>query len=205
MSFLGRRCSGCVLVAFLAGAIAIGHAAEPARTEPDFAWWRELDLRDVDGARVASDGRWLVLAFLDPDCPVANAAVPVLNALARGYRHQGVRVIGIYADPVLSVARVREHGREFSIGFPVLADRQQRLVRLSGATYFSEVAVLDGRGVVLYCGRIDNRVGADGATRPQATQHDLASVLDRLVAGETGPFPSQPGFGCFLPAPVRAR
>lgn len=108
-------------------------------------------------------------------------------------------MIGVYTDAALTPERLREHAREFAIEFPVVQDRDHRLLRLSGATYSSEVAVCDARGTVLYRGRIDNRVGEDGATRSKATEHDLATVLERLHAGETGPFPSRPGFGCYLP------
>jgi hypothetical protein len=163
------------------------------------AWWDGLDLRNSDGARIPITERWVVLAFLDPECPVANACLPVLNALFRSFRGKGVQVIGVYTDSALTSERLHQHGREFAIEFPVVQDRDHRLLRLSGATYSSEVAVCDARGTVLYRGRIDNRVGEDGAARPKATEHDLAAVLERLHAGETGPFPSRPGFGCYLP------
>jgi peroxiredoxin len=167
-----------------------------------FYWWQALDLRDLDGAEVPLAGRWVVLGFLDTDCPVANAYLPVLNSLSQSFQDKGVRVIGVYADHTLKTERLREHAREFSIGFPVLQDRDHHLVRLSRVTYSSEVAVLDGSGSVLYHGRIDDRVGENGATRPKATQHDLKTVLNRLCAGEVGPFPTRQGFGCVLPNPV---
>jgi hypothetical protein len=181
----------------LPGDLGAGLSALPL---PAFDWWRALDLRDLDGTPVRLTARWVVLAFLDPECPVANAYLPVLDSLARAFGEKGVLMIGVYTDPSLTADRVRQHGREFSIGFPVLQDRRHRLAQISQATYSSEVAVLDAQGTVLYHGRIDNRVGADGATRPQATQHDLETVLTRLHAGETGPFPARPGFGCFLPS-----
>lgn len=166
---------------------------------PQGGWQDRLDLWDSDGARIPITGRWVVLAFLDPECPVANACLPVLNTLSRSFHGKGVRVIGVYTDSALTPERLRQHGREFAIEFPVVQDRDHRLLRLSGATYSSEVAVCDARGTVLYHGRIDNRVGEDGATRPKATEHDLAAVLERLHAGETGPFPGRTGFGCYLP------
>jgi hypothetical protein len=175
--------------------------AERTRPAPVFSWWDDLDLRDLDGAEVPVTGRWVVLAFLDPECPVANACIPVLNSLSESFHGKGVRVIGVYTDHALGPERLRRHSGEFSIRFPTLQDRSHRLVRISRATYSSEVAVLDCSGAVLYHGRIDNRVGEDGATRPKATQHDLKRVLDCLHAGEAGPFPARQGFGCFLPDP----
>jgi hypothetical protein len=176
--------------------------ATVASTEK-FSWWRALDSRDVDETPVAMTEEWLVLVFLDPECPVANGYLPVLNSLAQSCREKGIRFVGVYPDPVLTGEHIRKHRQEFSIAFPVMQDHNGRLVRMAGAVCASEVTVFDGGGRVLYCGRIDDRVGEDGASRPAATRHDLQEVLDRLSSGETGPFPFHRGFGCFFPNPAR--
>src|SRR5688572_11968641 len=80
-----------------------------ARSLPAFDWWRDLDLRDLDGNPVRLTARWVVLAFLDPECPVANAYLPVLDSLARAFGEKGVQVIGVYTDSSLTADRVRQH------------------------------------------------------------------------------------------------
>jgi hypothetical protein len=178
--------------------------AAPISVEPaagGFSWWHALDLRDLDGGKIALSEHWIVLAFLDPECPVANAYLPVLNSLARSLPGKRFCLIGVYADPAVDMERLRKHRQEFLIEFALVSDRQRHLVAIAGVTYSSEVAVLDGKGMVLYYGRIDNRVGENGASLPEATKHDLKQVLDRLASGGTGPFPARSGFGCFLPRP----
>lgn len=173
-------------------------SGESYRASPPFAWWKQWTLRTSDDATVEPAGQWLVLLFLDPECPVANTYLPVANALVERFADKGVQFVGVYADATLTPDRVRAHAKDFAIRFPVVRDPQHRAVRFSGVTYSSEVAVSNGDGQILYRGRIDNRVSVDGNKRPKATQHDLAAVLDRIVAGEPGPFANQPGFGCLL-------
>ena len=203
-SFVIVRCL-CLSIAIQASISARGSTAEPAPRVADFAWWNEPAILDLNGVRIPISEGCVVLVFLDPDCPIANACIPVLNALSVQFRGRGVRLVGVYTDPAFDPKRLWGHRRDFSIQFPVVQDRSGRLVRVAGASYSSEVAVLNGPGKILYRGRIDNRVAEDGRVRLKATENNLRNVLERLGAGETGPFPEQKGFGCFLPEPARQR
>jgi hypothetical protein len=203
-TFVIVRCL-CLSIAIQAGIIARGGTAEPVPQATDFAWWNEPEILDLNGVRIPTSEGWMVLVFLDPDCPIANAYIPVLNSLSVQFSGRGVRLVGVYTDPAFDPERLRGHSRDFSIQFPVVQDRNGRLVRLTKASYSSEVVVLNGRGKVLYRGRIDNRVAEDGRVRPKATEDNLRNVLERLGAGETGPFPAQKGFGCFLLETIRQR
>jgi AhpC/TSA family len=195
----------CLSIAIQAGIIARGSSVEQSPQATGFAWWNEPVIMDLNGVRIPIAEGWMVLVFLDPDCPIANGYIPVLNSLSAQFSGRGVRLVGVYTDPAFDPERLRNHRRDFSIQFPVVQDLNGRLVRLTGASYSSEVAVLNGRGKVLYRGRIDNRVAEDGRVRPKATEDNLRNVLEHLGAGETGPFPEQKGFGCFLPEPNRQR
>lgn len=166
-------------------------------------WWARLALRDPEGKPLARPGRWVVLVFMSPECPLANASVPVLNALAREFAAQGFGFIGVYADPALAPAALRTHARDYALAFATADDRDHRLVRATGATYTPEVFVFTAAGTRLYHGRIDDRVGDFGEARPTATQQDLRDVLAALAAGQAGPFPDRPGFGCAIAEAVR--
>jgi hypothetical protein len=161
-------------------------------------WWSRLDLHDLNGARVPANGRWVVMVFISPECPVANASIPVLNALVAGFAPAGVDFVGVYADPTLELARMKRHTAEYRLAFPTVDDRVQQLVHLVGATYTPETFVFSEDGVLLYRGRIDDRVTDFGAARPAATHQDLRDVLRALVAGKSAPFASRPGFGCSI-------
>lgn len=190
-------------IAILVGTLATGSPPDAKARTADFSWWAALTPVDINDTPIPTPRRWMVVVFLDPDCPIANAYIPVLDALATEFRDQGVQIIGVYADPAFSTEQLRKHGRDFSIAFSLMQDRSGHLARLIGATYSSEVAVLNDKGAILYRGRIDNRVAEDGSVRPHATEHDLREILERLGKGETGPFPSQRGFGCYLPEPAK--
>ena len=182
--------------AFLGFLLALGLTSAQAAED---SWWRALDLRGVDGAAVKPSGRWIVVVFLSPECPVANAEIPVLNALAARFAPPMFQFLGAYADPHLETAAIAHHVADYRLGFAAVDDRGQRLARRTGAAWTPEVCVLSRDGHVLYRGRIDDRVQDFGGPRPAATREDLREVLEALAAGRTGPFPDQPGFGCTIP------
>lgn len=167
--------------------------------------WRGLELRDLQGKSVPASGHWLVLVFLDPECPIANGYLPVMNALAREFGERRFRFAGVYTDPGFSPARLQQHAQDYQVQFAAIDDRAQKLARFVGATYASEAVIVSSTGEVIYRGRIDDRVGTDGAAKPAATHHDLREVLSRLEGGERGPFVGVTGFGCSLAASLKER
>ncbi|HVU17799.1 MAG TPA: redoxin domain-containing protein [Candidatus Didemnitutus sp.] len=162
-------------------------------------WWTNLARRDLDGAALSSGPHWIAVVFISPECPVANAEIPVLNDLAAGFSGRGVLIVGAYADPTLDPKDLRRHATEYGLKFPTTDDRDHRLVRLAHATYTPEVCVFDREGKIIYRGRIDDRADGYGAARPKATEEDLREVLSALVAGRPVPFAEKPGFGCSIP------
>lgn len=174
-----------------------------ARSPLPEEWWKEVEVRDLGGKLVAQPAAWMVVVFIDPECPVSNGYVPTLNALSREFSKQGFVFLGAYADPNADLTALQRHVENFGLEFVAIDDRSQRLARHCGATYTPEAVVISPDGRVLYCGRIDDRVGDGGAARPAANRHDLRDVLRKLGAGEPGPFPGKQGFGCFLPERVR--
>lgn len=190
------------VVALLVGGLVSGVRAENS-VRASASWWHELALRDLAQQPLPVPTQPLVVVFLDPECPIANGYMPVLNALASEFTPRGISFLGAYSDPMLKPEALRTHRREFKINFAIADDRGQRLVRFAGATYSSEVAVFAADGTRLYRGRIDDRVGEKGAMRPAATRHDLRDVLVRLAAGERGPFTGVRGFGCAIAVPVK--
>jgi len=186
----------------LLAAVLLGFVAGVGAGEPAHDWWDRLAMRDLAGAPLEMTGRWTVIVFISPECPLANTSLPVLNALAAEFGPAGVRLVGVYADPTLELSVLRRHAAEFHLAFAAADDREQRLVRATGATYTPEAFVFSNDGTLLYRGRIDDRVGGFGPARPAATQEDLRDVLKALVAGRPGPFADRPGFGCALPEAV---
>ncbi|HEY4299777.1 MAG TPA: redoxin domain-containing protein [Candidatus Didemnitutus sp.] len=162
-------------------------------------WWAGLGVHDLNGSALTVKGRWVVVVFLSPECPIANAEVPELNAIAEAYAPKGVTLVGAYADPTLPLASFRQHAADYRLRFETADDRTHHLTRAAGATYTPEVCVFSRAGGILYRGRIDDRASEYGGTKPQATEQDLREVLDALTAGHPAPFAQKPGFGCSIP------
>lgn len=188
-----------LLRCLLLTACLLGIRSEAAETE----WWKNLAPRDLAGAPIAAPGRWTVIVFISPECPVANASIPTLNALTTEFTPHGFGFVGVYADPAIDLATLRRHTEEYHLKFATTDDRTHKLVRAIGATYTPEVFVYANDGTLLYRGRIDDRVEELSAARPKATREDLREVLAALVAGQPGPFANRPGFGCAISEPVK--
>jgi thiol-disulfide isomerase/thioredoxin len=182
---------------FLVG--LLGFLGASAGDESTPGWWSRLNALDLNGAPLTANGRWIVVVFISPECPVANASIPVLNALAGEFAPAGIDFVGVYADPTLDVSVLRRHATEYRLGFPAVDDRDQKLVHLTGATYTPETFVFSRDGALLYRGRIDDRVTDFGSSRPAATHEDLRDVLRALAAEKRVPFERRPGFGCSIP------
>ena len=189
----------CLLAALIWG--LPGAPAVAAVTVSD--WWQQLDVRGLDNEPLVPVGRWVVLVFISPECPLANASVPLLNALAQEFAPRGFYFVGIYADPSISPVTLRQHARDYALAFATADDRAHRLVRATGAVYTPEVFVFTREGKPLYHGRIDDRVEDFGAARPAAVHQDLRDVLTALIAGQPGPFAERHGFGCAIPEAVK--
>ncbi len=183
----------------LALALCCGAADAPLEAPQ---WWRQLAVSDLDGSPLRLPSRRIVVIFLSVECPVSNAYIPVVNALAADFSPRGFAFVGAYVDPDSDLAAFRRHAKAYAVSFATADDRTHRLVRAALATITPEVAVFSERGAVLYRGRIDDRVGDLGVSRPAATHNDLRDVLEAIAAGKPGPFPSKPGFGCFIPEHV---
>jgi len=168
-----------------------------------------INLRDVDGVehRQTEWGskRAVVIFFTTTECPLSNGYIPEMNRLQKEYAARNVAFYAVEVDTTIADRDVRNHAKDFAIAYPVLIDKQQTLVRLTGATATPEVAVLSNKGALLYIGRIDNRVEDFDQHRNVITEHDLRNALDAVLAGRTVPPASTKIVGCAIPVKRRAR
>ncbi|HLK69264.1 MAG TPA: thioredoxin family protein [Bryobacteraceae bacterium] len=161
-----------------------------------------FQLRDTRGA-MHTPSEWhaqkaIVLFFVTTDCPVGNSYVPEMNRIRDAYAARGVLLLAVQADTTISDADVAKYAKDFRYSFPLLLDRHQTLVQLTGATITPQAAVLSPDGKVLYLGRIDNRVADFGKARPEATERDLRDALDAVLAGRPVPHPLTKSIGCAI-------
>lgn len=144
-----------------------------------------------------NQNRATIVVFLGTSCPIGNAYLPILSEMRTSYRDKQVELIGIYANPGDTPELVEKHRTEFKIEFPVLIDAKQETLGLFGATRMAETFLLDGRYVVQYHGRIDDRIGYD-YRRDDAEHHDLRNALDAFLEGQPIAKPETETAGCLI-------
>ena len=170
---------------------------------------QSVDLRDVDGVdhhqAEWNSKRAVVIFFTTTECPLSNGYIPEMNRLQKEYAARNVAFYAVEVDTTIADRDVRKHAKDFAIAYPVLIDKRQSLVRLTGATATPEVAVLSNKGAVLYLGRIDNRVEDFDQHRNVVTEHDLRDTLDAVLAGRAAPHATTKIVGCAIPMKANSR
>jgi len=169
----------------------------------------DLDGNPVDP--IASAGAPItVTLFVDSDCPVSNRYAPEVRRLHSHYRSRGVKFWLVYPDPDISVETIREHMRAYGYDMAALRDPEHTLVRRAKAQVTPEAGIFLPDGELVYHGRIDDRYLDLTRRRPEATEHDVAAVLDALLEGGDvdatwNPAPgrslkamSEPAVGCYI-------
>ena len=142
------------------------------------------DLKGKNGA---------VIVFLSAQCPVVKGYVERINQLAADYQAKGINFIGINSNSSESLDWVRTNKTEYGYKFPVLIDKGNVIADKLGATVTPEVYYVDGKGVLLYHGAIDN----DRSGR-NVTSGYLRTAFDESLAGKKVARTSANAFGCTI-------
>jgi thiol-disulfide isomerase/thioredoxin len=125
----------------------------------------------ADGATWASRsarGSVLVVNFWASWCGPCRAEQPILNLLARAYRDQGVRLLGINVQD--NQAAAKAHVREFKIPYPSLFDPGATTATTLQAFALPTTFLLDRDGIIAY--RLTGKT----------TAPILSARLDKLLA-----------------------
>jgi hypothetical protein len=137
-----------------------------------------------------------VLIFARTDCPITNRYAPEIRRIHDRFVTRDVRFWLVYADGRETPNMIQKHHLEYAYGCEVLRDPDHILVEKVDATVTPEVGVFDGKGRLVYRGRINDRYVEFGKTRPEATEHDLIDVLESVLAGKELVFAETESVGC---------
>jgi peroxiredoxin len=162
-------------------------------------WVRDLPLPDCQGNPVHVDGdkNLFVVCFLGTECPLAQLYAKRLGDLSRQFEDQGVRFVGVVANPQDSAADVKAYWSKHEFPFPVVHDPQQQWMRALGADRTPQVFVIGEQQQVLYRGRIDDQY-QPGVSRAEPTQHDLRDALEAVLQRQPVPRPVTTAVGCLI-------
>jgi len=165
------------------------------------SWSAENTAFDLAGNPVnpikAAAGKVVVLVFVRTDCPVSNRYASTIQKLSAA--HEGKALFWlVYPSKSESAEAIRTHDREYGYKIPSLRDPQKALVKESQAQITPEAAVFDGKGHLVYHGRIDNLYEEAGRARKIATTHELEDAIEAALSGKSVPASSIHAVGCYI-------
>jgi hypothetical protein len=180
---------------FIAGALIVGAmvAGCDSPRELKFISGESFDLRQQTEKSKAT-----VLIFTRTDCPISNRYAPTVADLCNTFQPQGVDFFLVYVDPRQSPTILAQHLEEYQYLCSGVHDPLHELVKLTGATVTPEAAVFTSERQLAYLGRIDDLFSSPGKSRPAASTHELADVLDALLAGKPVEQPRTKAVGCII-------
>lgn len=178
-------------------AIAAPSVGQPA---PDFS------LPDLAGKAVKlSDfkGRYVVLEWVNPDCPYVkkhydSANMPNLQKELGGKNVAWLAINSTRAGhsefktPEQMSAWMKQKG---GVPAATLLDRDSKVGRLYGATNTPHMYIVDPKGALIYVGAIDDKRSADPADVKTAKNYVRAAVGEAL-AGKPVSTASTVAYGC---------
>ena len=162
----------------------------------------KLVFTDINGKRHApfASGKIkaVVFLFLLRDCPVSNVYTPELSRIHREYSGKGVSLYLVHPDRDTDAKAAKAHAIEYKLNAPLVLDHDHKLTHLTGAEVTPEAAVYDGKGLLVYRGRIDNLYADFGKKRSKPTRRDLRETLDALIAGKRLAKRTTKAVGCYI-------
>jgi thiol-disulfide isomerase/thioredoxin len=147
-------------------------------------------------AEAARDKKATVVSFLATGCPVSNATVPKLLALAKRHK-ESASFVAVYAHPADNAADAAAHAKQYGLTFPAVHDAGGKLAKQFNVDRVPTVFVLDGGLNVRYMGRVDDQ-DAPGVRKATASTKELAQALAAVIDGREVTVPYAEPAGCKL-------
>ncbi len=168
-------------------------AAVIGQKAPDFSIPDAVTGDNVTLSSLIPTHKAVVLIFVSTQCPYSNGYNGRMQDLSIKYGDLGVDVIGINSNDNEEEADIVEHKWQHHLTFPILKDMHNIVADSYGASHTPEAYVVDGNGILVYHGRIDNSVDL-----PSVKTHELADALNDVLSGKPVAVPETKAFGCSI-------
>jgi len=188
---LSRQVAGRVLIGLVAFSLCVAPGLQYASAQTSY----DLTGRPTDPLKDSS-GKPVVLIFVRTDCPISNRYAPTIKTLSQRYAGK-VQFYLVYPDKSETAANIKKHEQEYGLQMAALRDPQHGLVQMSQVEITPEIAVFDGKGELIYHGRIDNWYEDFGRARPAPTTHEMNDAILAVLEGSPAPVPVG-GVGCYI-------
>lgn len=156
----------------------------------------DLVLRDIDGKETkAKDlrGKTIFIHFWSMVCPYEPAAEPKFAALLELYKGKDVLQFGIASNQrelgpepdkdskEPTYPKIRAHVEKTKSTYPILIDRGNKLSDYFGGRTTPHCFVIDGKGVLVYAGGLDDDPRGD---KGEEAQFYVRDAIDAVLAGK---------------------
>ena len=145
----------------LALAVPSTQAAEEVKINklaPDFTL-PNLEGKDVSLSSLR--GHVVILTFWSVWCHVCREEMGVLDSVYQKYKDKGLDVIGVNIDPDGSTS-VQDYIKKHSLSFPMLRDKEKKVMKVYRANFLPSTFLLDKKGIV-----VDKVVGLRNWNSPE--------------------------------------
>lgn len=151
---------------------------------PDFTL-PATDGKSYQLSEAFKNAKAIVVVFTCNHCPYAIAWEDRINAIARDYASQGVRLLAINANnaathPADSFANMVKRASEKHFVFPYLHDESQSIARTYDAERTPEFFIFDATKTLRYHGAPDDNYEDEHAVK----HHYARQALDAILAGK---------------------
>jgi alkyl hydroperoxide reductase subunit AhpC len=175
-----------------AGALQLG-AKLPDFTLPDYFTGEPMRLAD------AIDGQtYVCVIWHSPACPCAHNCATAIAAELTREKYPDLRIIGVTSDHFWDYDwfknDLRQQIDDGIVNFPVLLDKDRKVMELYGAQRTPTVWLADKEGIIRFWGAPENTIAPGGSDY----EFLLKDALDDLRAGRPVQVPSFTPIGCLI-------
>lgn len=140
-----------------------------------------------------------IVVFTCNHCPYVRAWEDRINALARDYTSQDVRMLAISSNdvsryPADSMENMAKRAVEKSFVFPYLYDESQTVAYAYGAERTPELFLFDASGKLRYHGALDDNYEDESAVKHRYAKE----ALDAIIADKEVLTPETKPVGCTI-------
>jgi peroxiredoxin len=166
--------------------VSVGDSA-PAFTLTDSAG-NDVSLKDFKGKIV-------VLEWLNPDCPFVQRhyKAGTMKNLATRYGDDGVVWLTINSTNYMDAEANAKFKVQYDLPYTILVDQSGDVGHLYGAKTTPHMYIIDGAGVLVYIGAIDDDPRGN---KDEPVVNYVAVALDEILAGKAVTTAETKPYGC---------
>jgi protein-disulfide isomerase len=148
-------------------------------------------------AQVKSD-KLRVIFFLDPECPISNAYMKEIKSIYADFSAKGVTFEAFFPMSTVTDQEIKAFLKKYNATFPGYTDPNLQKAKRYQATVMPEAVLVNGAGMVVYRGAIDDWYYGLGKSRPKATEFYLRNAIEATLDGNQVLKSRTEAYGCLI-------